>query len=76
MPPDTVTNALLLEHLNAVQAKLAEHGGQFLSIESRLTALEGHVAALVQRSVGRIVEITDLARRVERIERRLDLVDG
>ena len=76
MPPDNVTNALLLEHLKAIQAKLAEHDGQFLSIESRLTALEGHVTALVQRSVGRIVEITDLARRVERIERRLDLVDG
>ena len=52
MQPDNVTNALLLEHLKAIQAKLAEHDGQFLSIESRLTALEGHVSALVQRSVG------------------------
>ena len=76
MPPDNVTNALLSEHLKAIQAKLAEYDGQFLSIESRPTALEGHVTALVQRSVGRIVEITDLARRVERIDRRLDLVDG
>ncbi len=76
MPPDNVTNALLLEHLKSIQAKLAEHDGQFLSIASRLTALEGHVSALVQRSVGRNVEITDPVRRVERIERRLDLVDG
>ena len=76
MQPNNVTDALLSEHLKPIQAKLAEHDGQFLSIDSRLTALEGHVSAPVQRSVGRNVEIVDLVRRVERIECRLDPVDG
>ncbi len=50
--PNNVTNALLLEHLKAIQVKLAEHGGRFLSIKSRLTALDGDVSALVRRSFG------------------------
>ena len=58
--PDNVTNALLLEHLKAIQAKPAEHGGQFLSIESRLTALDGHVSALVRSSFGQIERGPDL----------------
>ena len=52
MPPDNVTNALLSEQLKAIQAKLTEHDGQFLSIESRLTALESHVSRWFNVALG------------------------
>ena len=73
---ENVTNELLLEHLKAIQAKLVEHDGRFTALENRLTAVEGHVATLVQRDMGRNVEFAELTSRVERIERRLDLADA
>jgi hypothetical protein len=48
---------------------------RFTGIESGLAAIEHHSAAFHLSDVVRADDITDLRRRVERIERRLDLVD-
>ena len=45
------------------------------SVESGLAAIEHHLAAFHLSDAARADEITDLRRRVERIERRLDLVE-
>ncbi len=65
----TVTNALLLEHLKKIQAKLDRLQGDMLEVKERLGILEMQYASLSRR-VDRIDE------RVERIEPRLDLVEG
>lgn len=64
-----VTNALLLEHLKAIQATLARHGEELREIRERLSTLEMQYANLSRR-VDRMDE------RITRIELRLGLVDG
>ena len=48
---------------------------RFTGVETGLAAIEHHLAAFHLTDVARADEITDLRRRIERIERRLDLVD-
>ncbi|MGS4947019.1 hypothetical protein ACVDG3_16205 [Meridianimarinicoccus sp. RP-17] len=64
-----MTNALLLEHLKAIQATLARHGEELREIRERLSTLEMQYANLSRR-VDRMDE------RITRIELRLGLVDG
>ena len=73
---DNVTNELLLGHLKAIQSKLADHDEQFELVHSELRALKAHVAGLVQSDLTRDTEHALLTRRVERIERRLEISDG
>ena len=80
---DTVTNELILEHLKAIQSKLSVHDSRFERIESRLSDLESHISTMktdIATLVGTTMRIDNhhdtLTRRVERIERRLDLADG
>ena len=68
-PQGDVTNALLLEHLKAIQATLARHGEELREIRERLSTLEMQYANLSRR-VDRMDE------RITRIELRLGLVDG
>ncbi len=68
-PIGDVTNALLLEHLKAIQATLARHGEELREIRERLSTLEMQYANLSRR-VDRMDE------RITRIELRLGLVDG
>jgi hypothetical protein len=48
---------------------------RFTGVESGLAAVEHHLAAFHLSDVARADDITDLRRRIERIERRLDLVN-
>ncbi|MBC6404471.1 MAG: hypothetical protein GDA41_01840 [Rhodospirillales bacterium] len=72
---ETVTNALLLENLKALRGEIRSVSERLGRVENRLAAVEGHLAVLVQRDLEHNVEADALARRVERIERRLDLVE-
>lgn len=73
---------LVLEHLRAIRAKQAEQDERLSRIESRLSSLEIVVSGM-RRDLGHmyadVIEgrawFDDLRRRVERIERRLDLSD-
>ena len=75
---DNVEN-LTHEMLRRVHGKLDEIQTEmrlrFTSVETSLAAIEHHLAAFHLTDVARTDEITDLRRRIERIERRLDLVD-
>ena len=74
--------SLVLEHLRAIRAQQDEHGERLGRIESRLSSLETTVAGMrrdLAHMYGDVVEghtrMDQLAARVERIERRLDLND-
>ena len=68
------------EMLRRVHGKLdeiqAEMRLRFSGVETGLAAIEHRLAAFHLTDVARTDEITDLRRRIERIERRLDLADG
>ena len=80
---DNVTNELILEHLKVIQSKLAEHDNRFERIELRISDIESHIStmktdlATLVGGLSRIDQDHDiLARRVDRIERRLEISDG
>ena len=72
---DNVTNELLLEHLKAIQGKLARHDDAFQRLEAEIRVLKTHVYGLVQAEMGRDPDMASLLVRIERIERRLELND-
>ena len=74
--PENVTNELLLEQLKRIQNKLSEHDERFNRVESELRAIKAHVAGLVQSDLTRDADHASTQARLDRIERRLDLVDA
>jgi tetrahydromethanopterin S-methyltransferase subunit G len=76
---DNVEN-LTHEMLRRVHGKLDEIQTEmrlrFTGVETGLAAIEHRLVAFHLTDVARTDEITDLRRRIERIERRLDLVDS
>ena len=69
------TENLVLEHLRAIRATLGEHGERLNRIELRLSAIEQTVGSLYALSGSDRETVNSLTRRVERIERRLELSD-
>lgn len=67
------TENLVLEHLRAIRATLGEHGERLNRIELRLSAIEQTVGSLYALSGSDRETVNSLTRRVERIERRLEL---
>lgn len=69
------TNELLLEHLKQIQTKLSDQDERFSRVENELRAIKAHVAGLVQSDLIRDADYASMQFRLDRIERRLDLVD-
>ena len=74
--------SVTLEHLRAIRATQSDHTERFARLESRINSLELVVAGMrrdLSHMYGDIVEqharMDQLAARVERIERRLELSD-
>lgn len=66
---------IILEHLRAIRATQDEHGNRLSRIELRLSAIEQTLGNLYALSGSDRETITSLIRRIERIERRLELSD-
>jgi predicted nuclease with TOPRIM domain len=66
---------LVLEHLRAIRATLANHSQQFEMVQLRLGSLEYQMSGLRNDFVRLEVRFDRLEQRVERIERRLELTD-
>lgn len=66
---------LVLEHLRAMRATLSDHGDRLGRIELRLAAIEQTLGSLYALSGSDRETLNSLTRRVERIERRLELSD-
>ena len=74
MPEETVN--LVLEHLRAIRAVQDVHSRNFSDIEMRLPVIEQHVAAYGLSDARQNTEIDRLKQKMDRIEKRLELVDG
>ena len=72
---ENVTNQLLLEHLKAVQAKLAAMAEDVQDLKADMRGLKAHMAGFMQSEVGQDSAIASMQSRLERIERRLELQD-
>lgn len=66
---------LMLEHLKALRTELASVKDDTRHLRREMGVLRQHVAALVTGQLGHAEDIASLTARVERIERRLDLVE-
>ena len=86
MPDKGLTNVvdnvegLTSEMLRRVHSKLddiqSEMRLRFTGVETGLGAIEYHLAAFHAVDVARADDIADLRRRIERVERRLELAEG
>ena len=68
--------AAMLEHLRAIRGDLSDHGERLARIELRLSAIEQTLGSLYALSGSDRETMSAVIRRVERIERRLELSDG
>ena len=73
--PDNVTNQLLLEHLKAIQAKLASMDDRINELHADVRGVKSHVAGFMQSEISRDSTIATMQERLDRNERRLELHD-
>ena len=73
---ENVTNELIYETLRAIRSEVADLGRRMERLEDRMAHVEGLMGDLVKADLSRNAEMTDLERRVARIERCLELNDG
>jgi tetrahydromethanopterin S-methyltransferase subunit G len=71
---DEMTN-LVLEHLRHIRTKVDRIDERVDRVEIRLSAVEGHLANLMVSEAAQNAAIDNVSRRLEKIERRLDLAD-
>jgi polyhydroxyalkanoate synthesis regulator phasin len=69
---DEHTN-IVLEHLRAIRAKQDEHSERLTHIEVRLSAIEQTLGTMYVVGASDREALAALTRRVERLERRLEL---
>jgi len=67
--------SLVLEHLRAIRATLATHGERLERMEIRLGSLEQYQALFHTDMATANVHLDHIAKRIERIERRLELTE-
>ena len=68
--------SLVLPILRDLQARLGRMAGRMTNLELRMTAQEQHLGGLLMSLPAGHDRIDDLSRRVERVERRLELADS
>ena len=69
------TENLVLEHLRAIRATLGEQSNELAGIRLEISAMGQQLAGLTAAVYSGKSELDSLKRRVERIERRLELND-
>jgi archaellum component FlaC len=67
---------LVLEHLRAIRAKQDQHSERLDRIDLRLSVIEQTVGSLFAMAGSDRETMQTLTKRVERIERRLELAEG
>jgi archaellum component FlaC len=74
--PLMANEELMLEILKRIQADGAETRRRVESIEVRMSSFEDHMRGIMITLGGMQHDLTQLNARVDRIERRLDLVEA
>ncbi|KPL55306.1 hypothetical protein ABB55_26270 [Prosthecomicrobium hirschii] len=69
------TDNLILEHLRAIRRDMARMNGAMQTMQAETTAIRHQLAAIVTLQDHDHGDIAELKLRVDRIERRLDLVE-
>jgi hypothetical protein len=69
-------NNLVLDHLRHIRSKVDLIDDRVGRVELRLSTIEGHLASVLVGEAGQNSEIDKINRRLERIEKRLELADG
>ena len=72
---DNVTNQVLLEHLEAIPAKLAAMDGQMNELQADVRGIKSHMAGFMHSEISHDGIIAALQERLDRIERCLELHD-
>lgn len=73
---DNITNELLLETLKAIQSKLTDIASDLHDLKADLRGLKGHMAGFMQSEVAQDGAIASIQLKIERIEKRLNIVEG
>jgi len=68
-------DTLVIEHLRAIRGTLNDHGERLNRIELRLSTIEQTLGSLYALAGSDRETMASVIRRIERIERRLDLTD-
>ena len=68
--------SLVLEHLRAIRSTLDNHGERLDRIDLRLSVIEQTIGSLYALSASDRDTLQGVIKRVERIERRLELTDA
>jgi tetrahydromethanopterin S-methyltransferase subunit G len=66
---------LVLEHLRALRADVAKVATRLDNLTMEVRSSNAHVAAIVQSDMHQNVRIAELEARLERVEKRLEIVD-
>ena len=74
--PGNVTNELLLEHLKTLQSRLGNLENGQTEIKTTLIGIQPHMIGFMTNVTAHESAIASMRARIERIERRLDLVDS
>lgn len=74
MTDDTANQ--VFEHLCCISSKVEKIDQDLDWIERRLAAIDGQFRSLVLTSAAQSTELAKIGRRLDRIEKRLELSDG
>lgn len=73
--PMSETNNLVLEHLRAIRADIADIKREVTANSVQLSAMGQQLAGLTAAVYGSKADIDDIKRRLDRVEHRLELTD-
>jgi phage shock protein A len=73
---NTTSDNLVLEHLRAIRADMADVKSEMRDIKARLASIESYIATLHGDQTRTGVKLDDIVQRVERLEKRAGLVDA
>ncbi|MDN2579207.1 hypothetical protein [Aquibium sp. ELW1220] len=66
---------LVLEHLRAMRSDISALKNNVAGVRAEMMGIKHHIAAFLGHEIVQDGDIASLKERVERIEKRLDLVD-
>jgi hypothetical protein len=72
---DNVSNKRLLEHLRLVQEQLRSLTDDMSDVKADVRGMKTHLAGFMQTELAQDGALASLRMRIDRIERRLGLVD-
>lgn len=70
------TDNLVLEHLRAIRADISALNGNMRDVKARLSSIESYIATLHGDQTRAGLTLDDLAARIERLEKRVGIIEA